>query len=188
MTMSDAEPPAALYTALSLPVLSIDGRVFNGHTVRWHVIERPRPFDPAPFTEIDDELLADFEANEEYAVELVHNTREVIAESFTAEEVAALRSYLSEAHDTALFASPVAVPLAPFQDGDLRATGRWWADRPRVDGSGHQMIWLHRSYGYSLPFKVIGHTISPPSVVDHASARSGAIEAVSAGMTGLGLS
>lgn len=186
-TINDSVAPAALCQCISPAAIAVDGHVISGLLVRWYVVQRPAPFDPAPLISLDDELAADLDDGEEWAVETVENLRGWLSETFTPDEAEALREYLGEAHGTALYTAPVSLPFKPRPDGDALALGRDRAEYPRRAGDLVGTIWLHRQYGYSLPFKVIGCTSHGVIAVDDVELRSMAIEMTPPGTRGVGL-
>ena len=184
--MTDPHTPP-LYTAVSLPALMIDGQMVNGPAVQWYVIARPVALSVDGMIAFEEELVEAMGDGEECASELAENTREVVREAFTADEVEALRAYLDEAHGVALYSAPLSLPVSPLPDGDVRETGRTWAGRARQSNELAGMVWLHKHYGYSLPFKVIGHIVGAALNTGGAAVRSGAIEVVGHGVTGTGI-
>lgn len=184
----DSDAVSALSRCQSDAVVMVDGKVVSGLQVRWFVVDRPVPFDPSPLLALDDDLLADLRQGDECAGEAVENLKAWLLEAFTPDEIAALREYLSVEHGIALFTAPVSLPFKPRADGEPLALGRELVAHPRKAGDLEGgAIWLHRHYGYSLPFKVVGRVSYGAMLVDDPELRGMALEMVPPGSQGVGL-
>lgn len=183
----DWNETAALSRALSLPCLAMDGVIACGIPVQWFVVERPTAFDVDRLIELDAETKADLDDGEEWARDMLDSMRDYLREGFTPDEASALREYLEQAHGCPLFTSPIALPLKPLPDGDMLATGRAMTDFPRKAGDDRGAVWLHRHYGYALPFKVCGLLLGGRFHRSDSGGRDLAIEVAPVGAIGVGL-